>query len=125
MIYERYMTSRCNADDDGKVGCGMWIATSTSSADTACDVTPWSCECQAGQFGDPVCKHRAALRELLGTLILDTEPEPPTPAAPAAPAVYATCADKQWVYKHSDFGGLFRGPCSACVPSAYPLKPAA
>ena len=97
MIYERYMTSRCNADDDGKVGCGMWIATSTSSAGTAYDVTPWSCECQAGQFGDPVCKHRAALRELFGTLILDTEPEPPTPAAAAAPAVYATCADKQWV----------------------------
>ncbi len=37
-----------------------------------------------GQHGDPVCKHRAALRERLGALLLDDNPEPPTPAAPAA-----------------------------------------
>ncbi len=50
-------------------GCGMWIATSSTEAGTAYEVTPWSCECHAGQFGDPVCKHRAALRERLGALL--------------------------------------------------------
>jgi len=34
-------------------------------------VTPWSCECTAGQFDDPVCKHRAALLHRLGHLALD------------------------------------------------------
>ncbi len=65
-------------------GCGMWIATSSNQAGTAYEVTQWECECHAGQHGDPVCKHRAALRERLGVLLLDDEPEPPTPAAPAA-----------------------------------------
>ncbi len=52
-------------------GCGMWIATSGSDDTTAYEVTPWSCECWAGEFGDPVCKHRAALLERLGRLALD------------------------------------------------------
>ncbi len=52
-------------------GCGMWIATSAKGTTTAYEVTPWGCECQAGQFGDPVCKHRAALLEVLGRLKLD------------------------------------------------------
>lgn len=49
-------------------GCGMWIATSAKDTATAYEVTPWGCECHAGQFGDPVCKHRAALLEVLGRL---------------------------------------------------------
>lgn len=49
-------------------GCGMWIATSAKDTSTAYEVTPWGCECHAGQFGDPVCKHRAALLEALGRL---------------------------------------------------------
>ncbi|MBA2276234.1 MAG: hypothetical protein H0W06_00605 [Chloroflexia bacterium] len=107
-------------------GCGMWIATSSSSAGTAHEVTSWACGCPAGQFGDPVCKHGAALLARVGRLALETEPEPPTPAAPAVPAVCATCDGKRWVYKHSRYGdGFFRGPCPACVPSAFPLRPAA
>jgi hypothetical protein len=103
-------------------GYGMWVATSGSSVGTAYEVTPWECECHAGQFGDPVCKHRAALLAHLGRLAHDPEPEPP---APAAPLVCGTCDGKRWGSKHSDFGGLFRGPCPACVPSVYPLRPAA
>ena len=49
-------------------GCGMWIATSGSDGEIAYEVTPWACECQAGQHGDPVCKHRAALLAKLGRL---------------------------------------------------------
>lgn len=49
-------------------GSGMWIATSASDPDTAYEVTPWECECHAGQFQDPVCKHRAALLVKLGRL---------------------------------------------------------
>jgi len=103
----------------------MWTATSSTDAGTAYEVTPWACECHAGQVGDPVCKHRAALRERLGRLLLDDEPEPPSPAAPAAPAICPTCDGQRWVSKRSDFGGLFRGPCPTCVPSALPLRPAA
>lgn len=54
-------------------GCGMWIATSSSDDETAYEVTPWSCECWAAEFGDPVCKHRAALLAKLGRLA----PNPP------------------------------------------------
>ena len=53
-------------------GCGMWIATSGSDGDTAYEVTPWACECQAGQHGDPVCKHRAALLAKLGRLRIES-----------------------------------------------------
>jgi hypothetical protein len=66
-------------------GCGMWISTSASDATVAYEVTPWSCECHAGQFGDPVCKHRASLLEKLGRLSLDPEPDP------AAPVMCMSC----------------------------------
>lgn len=49
-------------------GSGLWIATSASDPNTAYEVSPWECECQAGQFDDPVCKHRAALLVKLGRL---------------------------------------------------------
>lgn len=60
-------------------GCGMWVATSAVDAHVAYEVTPWSCDCHAGQFGDPVCKHRSALLEQLGCLILEPEPDLTTP----------------------------------------------
>ena len=62
-------------------GCGMWISTSTSDSTVAYEVTPWGCQCHAGQFGDPVCKHRAILLEKLGRLSLDPQPEPTMCAA--------------------------------------------
>jgi hypothetical protein len=50
---------------------GAWIAT-RSGGETAYQVTEIACDCHAGEAGDPVCKHRAMLRYLLGTL--DVEP---------------------------------------------------
>ncbi len=47
-------------------GCGAWIATSGSDTSAAYEVSEYDCACHAGQFGDPVCKHRAALRHRLG-----------------------------------------------------------
>jgi hypothetical protein len=60
-------------------GSGMWIATSASDLNTAYEVTPWECECHAGQFHDPVCKHRAALLVKLGRLRLEEESGPVNP----------------------------------------------
>jgi DnaJ-class molecular chaperone len=54
-------------------GSGMWVATSANDADMAYEVTPWECECPAGQFGDPVCKHRAVLLATLGRLAAEAE----------------------------------------------------
>ena len=52
-------------------GSGLWVATSSHDPGVAYEVTPWSCECTAGQYDDPVCKHRAALLHRLGHLALD------------------------------------------------------
>ena len=49
-------------------GSGAWVATSSTDPGAAYEVTPWTCECQAGQYDDPVCKHRAALHLRLGRL---------------------------------------------------------
>jgi hypothetical protein len=62
-------------------GSGMWIATSGTDADVAYEVTPWDCECHAGQFIDPICKHRAALLAKLGRLRLNAEMAPPQPVS--------------------------------------------
>jgi len=47
---------------------GARFATSTRQLDMLYRVTETTCECQAGLAGDPVCCHRAALRDILGTL---------------------------------------------------------
>ncbi len=52
-------------------GSGLWVATSSHDPGVAYEVTPWSCECTAGQFNDPVCKHRAAMLHRLRHLALD------------------------------------------------------
>ena len=72
-------------------GCGAWIATSGTDLATAYEVGAGGCECHAGQFGDPIFKHRAAYLHARGLLDLDPEPEPPAPAA--APAVYLVTMD--------------------------------
>ena len=89
----------------------MRIATSTSEPGTAYEVTPWECECHAGQHGDPVCKHRAALRERLGALLLNDEPEPPTPAPPTA---CHNCHRHGWGYRTVDGGRMERVTCWVC-----------
>lgn len=75
-ITEDIRISQINAD-------GRWVATSGTRENVAyiVEVTrgiAHSCSCEAGQFGDEVCKHRAAYYILMGML----DPEPP-----AAPAV--------------------------------------
>ncbi len=67
-------------------GSGAWIATSGSDAAAAYLVSGNGCECQAGEYGDPACKHRAAYWHAQGAL--DLEPE----LAPAVvPATMVTC----------------------------------
>lgn len=66
--------------------CGIWIATSGADADGAYVVTVADCECRAASEGDPICKHRAALRVKLGIL---EAPRGPAPAGPAAVVVVA------------------------------------
>jgi hypothetical protein len=61
---ERWQAALRRALDEGVqvrqlAGSGMWVATSGSDLNIAYEVSPFMCECQAGQFGDPVCKHRA------------------------------------------------------------------
>ncbi|MDP9369402.1 MAG: SWIM zinc finger family protein [Chloroflexota bacterium] len=63
-------------------GSGAWVATSGTDASTAYVVSLRECECPAGEHGDPVCKHRAALAHRLGRLDADPEPEPQAPVAP-------------------------------------------
>ncbi|MDP9471619.1 MAG: hypothetical protein M3Q71_13290 [Chloroflexota bacterium] len=69
-------------------GSGAWIATSGTDAAAAYLVSGNGCECQAGEYGDPVCKHRAAYWHALGAL--DLEPEPAAAPVVTAPAP-ATC----------------------------------
>jgi hypothetical protein len=46
---------------------GAWVATSTSDPHVAYEVSVHRCTCPAAALGDdPVCKHRAALRDHLG-----------------------------------------------------------
>ncbi len=79
---ERWQAALQRASTQGvqirQIQCGAWVATSGTDAEAAYLVTSHGCECAAGVALDPVCKHRAALREMLGTLALD---------APVAPAV--------------------------------------
>jgi DnaJ-class molecular chaperone len=81
---QRWRTALKRAEREGievrqLAGSGMWIATSGTDADVAYEVTPWECECHAGQFVDPICKHRAALLAKLGRLRLEAERPVPDP----------------------------------------------
>jgi hypothetical protein len=78
---ERWQQALRRAHEEGVevrqlAGCGMWIATSGSDRATAYEVTPWGCECHAGQYGDPICKHRASLLERLGRIRLAQPSDP-------------------------------------------------
>lgn len=96
-------------------GCGAWIATSGTDAATAYEVGAGGCECQAGPFGDPICKHRAAYWHAQGLLDLDLDPEP-EPTAPTASASVPCWACKgsgrEWIEGAS--GDWFRVACIAC-----------
>ncbi len=99
-------------------GSGAWIATSGSDATAAYLVNGQGCECQAGEYGDPVCKHRAAYWHALGSL--DVDPEPAAVVTPA-PAIIATCLgcggngfDPACQGHQIARGYLVRCPCSRC-----------
>ncbi len=64
-------------------GSGAWVATSGSDPASAYLVTGDSCECQAAEHGDPICKHRASFWHAQGALHLDSELD----AAPVVTAV--------------------------------------
>jgi hypothetical protein len=59
-------------------GSGAWISTSASDPHVAYEVSVHRCTCKAAEMGgDPICKHRAALRAHLGLpLVLDVTPAP-------------------------------------------------
>ncbi len=97
-------------------GSGAWIATSGSDTTAASLVSVNGCECQAGEYGDPVCKHRAAYWHALGALDLESEP-----AATPAPAASATCPgcggngfDPACQGHRIARGYLVRCPCPRC-----------
>ena len=109
-------------------GSGAWVAASGSDATAAYLVTGTECECQAAEFGDPVCKHRAAYWNAQG--VLDLDPEPPTPAAPAVvvkavvvqPATCDLCRGEGCVTKASTIrpDQTYRAPCPGCRPRFLP-----
>jgi len=102
-------------------GSGAWIATSGSDTTTAYMVTPWHCECRAGEFDDPICKHRAGLRLRLGWLTVEPDPEP-APPAPAVVAVIIRAAEERcrncdgngWGYGTVTGGRIDRLTCWIC-----------
>src|SRR5690349_22587078 len=97
------------ASDDGER-----FATSASRLDLLHRVDPYRCSCEAGVAGDPICMHRAALRFVLGWLMLD-EPEPVETATVSCP----TCGGKGWSYLEVDGGRSWPGrvECRRCAGS--------
>ena len=85
-------------------GSGAWIATSGTDSEAAYIVTRDTCECHAGEAGDPVCKHRAALRRRLGLLAIPAVVIEFETVAPATP-ICRDCAGSGMVRYHQG-GGL-------------------
>ncbi len=120
---ERWQAALQRALDEGiqvrqLAGSGAWIATSGSDTAAAYLVSAQGCECQASEYGDPVCKHRAAYWHAVGAL--DLEPKPaaaPVVAAPT-PATCPACSGNGFdpgCQGHRLAGGyLVRCPCSRC-----------
>lgn len=80
-------------------GSGQWIVTSASEPNAAYETDGTTCTCAAAMLGsDPVCLHRAALRERLST---GSQPEPPTHAAydPDAEALRWAINDRERAYR--------------------------
>jgi hypothetical protein len=71
---------------------GVWFVMSGTDLNVGYLVTDngASCSCPAGQAGDRVCKHRAAMRYVVGRLALEDEDEGPEPEPPA-PAPCGLC----------------------------------
>lgn len=136
---ERWQTALGRAFAEGVqvrqlAGSGAWMALSGTDATVAYLTDGMNCECQAAEFGDPVCKHRAAYWNAIGALDLDPQPDPPTAPAVVVKAVIIKPATCQWcegegyIYKASTIneGQTYRSPCP-CRPRFTPpaLRPAA
>ncbi len=103
-------------------GSGAWVATSGSDTVAAYLVSGDSCECQAGEYSDPVCKHRAAYWHAQGAL--DLAPEPvatPDPVAVEPAPTSATCPtcngngiDPECRGHRVSAGYFVHCPCYAC-----------
>jgi hypothetical protein len=71
-------------------GSGQWIATSASDPTVAYETDGVICNCAAALLGgEPVCLHRAALRDHLA---------PPDPGPPAHQAYDPQAEQLQWAY---------------------------
>ena len=80
-------------------GSGQWIVTSASGSEVAYETDGNTCTCAAALLGnDPVCLHRAALREHLSK---GSQPEPPAHAAydPDAEALQWAMNDRDRAYR--------------------------
>jgi len=111
---------------------GAWIATSASDPAIAyelaiTDGVAHGCSCKAGEFGDPVCCHRAAYNHTAE--LLDPAPEPlppePLPPEPVLRLVHPICADcdgQGFVRRESmTFPGIiYRVTCQTCRGSGAP-----
>ena len=99
---------------------GMWFVPSGSDLNVGYLVerNGITCTCPAGDGGDAVCKHRAAVRYVVGRLKLDGEgdgPEPEPPAPAARPCVFCNGLGRidcgwtdrgEWLYRWE--------PCAKC-----------
>jgi len=110
-------------------GSGQWVATSASDPGAAYEIAVTAgvahgCTCPAGQHGDPICCHRAALYAAAGVLepaAADPEPEPP-----AAAAVCGECHGLGFdpvCGGHPTAAGRIWCPCARCEGRA-PASPA-
>lgn len=69
-----------------------WYAVTSSDQSMVYMADRDRCTCPAGQHGDPVCQHRALVRELTAP-----QPEPPAPAAKIAEMIPCTqCSGSGW-----------------------------
>ena len=86
---------------------GAWIATSSSDGASAYEIdvvggVARSCTCAAGEYGDPVCCHRAAFYRHVGLLDLEEGP-------------CSACNGTGYVRKTSElFGTTYRVDCRKC-----------
>jgi len=111
-------------------GSGAWIATSATDPAIAYELAitdgiAHGCSCKAGEFGDPVCCHRAAYYHAAG--LLDPEPEP-VPPAPVIRVVRPICTycDGQGFFRRESItfaGVVYRVTCHACRGSGVPASP--
>jgi hypothetical protein len=98
---------------------GMWVATSGTDAVMAylLEVTGGivhSCTCPAGQYNDPVCKHRARWYYDAGLLDLDDDTPEPPPATPAAPVLCWHCQGAGQFVADTRARALALAPCPTC-----------